>query len=100
MTKYQCEACKSELECSGEDEINFDTNLPHRWYVRVIDDRRYVLCDVCGNIRQFKGGVSPYLTDALSLGLEARCDVSEEVEQMSRARYKSPRRRAKQAGKQ
>ena len=98
MTKYQCEACKIELECAGEGEINFETNVPHRWHVRVIDDRRYILCDVCGNIRQFKGGVSAYLCDCLSLGPDARCDVSAEVEQMASRRYKSPRRRRAKSG--
>ncbi len=91
--KFLCEACKAELVCESEEEINAETSLPHRWYKRCIDERDYILCDVCGNIRHFKGGVSAYLTDCLNLPDTARADVAEEVAASSRSRNrKRPRR--------
>ena len=41
--------------------------LPKGWRPRRIDGRVYVLCGVCGSLRQFTGGLSPYLQDRLSL---------------------------------
>ena len=41
--------------------------LPRGWRPRRIDGRVYILCDVCGNLRQFVGGLSPYLQDRLGL---------------------------------
>ena len=89
--KFLCEACKSELVCKCDEEVNLKTSLPHQWHRRCIDERDYVLCDVCGNIRHFKGGVSAYLTECLGLPETARADVSDEIAASPRSR-KRPRR--------
>jgi hypothetical protein len=73
---HKCRACG----CEGETPTaTADAALPAGWFVRNIDEVEYVLCDVCGHIRHFRGGVSPYLTDALELDEGARCDVSAEI---------------------
>ncbi len=89
--KYCCDACKVEQNCETEDEINPETALPHKWYKRCIEEHDYILCDVCGNIRHFKGGVSAYLTETLNLPAHARADVSAEVAVNIRGRRR-PRR--------
>lgn len=73
---HKCRACGCEGETAAEP---LGATLPAGWYVRCIDEVDFVLCDVCGHIRHFRGGVSPYLADRLELGEGARCDVSAEV---------------------
>lgn len=50
------------------------TGLPPGWTVRVIQRRKFTLCDCCGDIRQFKGGLSTYLQEALGFGPNARLE--------------------------
>ena len=89
--KYCCDACKMEQACEADDEINPETALPHQWHKRCIEEHDYILCDVCGNIRHFKGGVSAYLLEALHLPDHARADVSAEMAVNTRGRRR-PRR--------
>ena len=51
---------------------------PFTWVVRRINERAYILCDCCGSIRHFKGGVSSYLQEHLGVPEYARCDFSDE----------------------
>ncbi|NKB16260.1 MAG: hypothetical protein HC774_04285 [Sphingomonadales bacterium] len=41
--------------------------LASGWIVRRIDGRDFTLCDCCGSIRQFKGGISAYLQKQLGV---------------------------------
>ena len=43
------------------------SGLPAGWVVRRINGRAYTLCDCCGSIRHFKGGVSTYLQEHLGV---------------------------------
>lgn len=81
----KCAACQCEIEEESND-------LPTGWFMRVIDDSDYILCDVCGNARHFKGGVSAYLADCLSLDEDARCTNLTEADQ-----YAAPRTRTRRA---
>ena len=89
--KFCCDACKQEEVCESEGDLNPKTRLPHKWHKRCIEEHDYILCDVCGNIRHFKGGVSAYLLEALSLPDYARCDVSDEVAASARGRKRRRR---------
>lgn len=51
--------------------------LPAGWVRRKIGRRTFTLCDCCGSIHHFKGGISAYLQDALGLGPNAMCDFAE-----------------------
>ncbi|MCC0009815.1 MAG: hypothetical protein H6875_05135 [Hyphomicrobiaceae bacterium] len=65
--KIQCEACGAEHEADVKGPTLLKDALPQGWRPRRIDSRVYILCDVCGNLRQFVGGLSPYLRDRLGL---------------------------------
>ncbi len=65
--KIKCDACQSECEIAVKGPTLLKDALPHRWRPRRIDGRVYILCDICGNLRQFVGGLSPYLRDRLGL---------------------------------
>jgi hypothetical protein len=67
MTPYPADAPRDE-----------ETGLPATWVVRRINERAYILCDCCGSIRHFKGGVSSYLQEHLGVPEYARCDFSDE----------------------
>lgn len=72
-----CDACKTEctLEVTGPTLLK--NALPKGWRPRRIDGRVYVLCDICGNIRQFVGGLSPYLRERLELPFNAVVETPE-----------------------
>ncbi len=57
--KVCCDACKQEAELampqSGPVAVN--KALPRRWRPRRIDGKVYILCDICGNLNQFIGGL-------------------------------------------
>lgn len=65
--KICCEACHSEHEIQVSAPTLLKDALPRGWRPRRIDGRVYILCDICGNLRQFVGGLSPYLQDRLGL---------------------------------
>lgn len=65
--KIACDACKTECEISVAGPTLLKKALPRGWRPRRIDGRVYVLCDICGNLRQFVGGLSPYLRERLGL---------------------------------
>jgi hypothetical protein len=65
--KVRCEACQTEHEIVVNSPTLLKDALPRGWRPRRIDGRVYILCDVCGNLRQFVGGLSPYLKDRLGL---------------------------------
>jgi len=53
------------------------SGLPKGWIVRTIAGRSYTLCDCCGDIRHFKGGVSTYLQENLGVPDYAHCDFED-----------------------
>ena len=65
--KACCDACKSECSFDVCGPTDLKDALPKGWRPRRLDGRVYILCDICGNIRQFKGGLSPYLQELLEL---------------------------------
>ena len=89
--EFHCRACGCDHSTSDEECHDAEMVLPKGWYIRSIDERDYVLCDVCGNIRQFKGGISAYLMDRLGLDAEARCDLSDEVNTLGHIRRRKKR---------
>jgi len=93
MASDACEACGINVREYGES-LDQQSGLPESWFVRTIDGRDYTLCDCCGSFRQFKGGMSPYLQDALSLDHQARC-VLDEVKTMAEARAKLRKKRVR-----
>lgn len=52
-----CEACKMP-PYPADAPLDATSGLPAGWVVRRINGRAYTLCDCCGSIRHFKGGVS------------------------------------------
>ena len=76
MGSSSCEACGTPVEAYDEP-LNESSGLPKSWFVRRIEERDYALCDCCGSHRQFKGGISPYLSQALGLDRQARCEFGE-----------------------
>jgi hypothetical protein len=69
-----CDACG--LPPHGEAAAFAPGELPKGWHIRVFGRRRFRLCDCCGSIRHFKGGVSAYLQEALGLAPNAMCDFA------------------------
>ena len=65
--RHQCDACGQGCAVKADGPTDLKDALPKGWRPRRIDGRVYVLCDVCGNLRQFVGGLSPYLQDRLAL---------------------------------
>ena len=65
--KICCDACRTEIKITVTTPTLLKNALPRGWRPRRIDGRVYVLCDICGNLRQFVGGLSPYLQDRLGL---------------------------------
>lgn len=62
-----CDACQAPCEVTVTGPTLLKRALPRGWRPRRIDGRVYILCDICGNLRQFVGGLSPYLQDRLGL---------------------------------
>ena len=96
MKRDGCDACGVKAGDCGE-QMNEQSGLPVSWFVRVINDRDYTLCDCCGSIFQFKGGMSSYLQEALGLNEDARCELGEDVKLMAAVRAerrKAGRRKA------
>lgn len=72
-----CDACK--MAPYPEDmPRDATTGLPQTWLVRRINGRNYTLCDCCGSIRHFKGGISSYLQENLGVPENAQCDFGKE----------------------
>ena len=65
--KVTCDSCQTECEITVHGPTLLRRALPKGWRPRRIDGRVYVLCDICGNLRQFVGGLSPYLASRLNL---------------------------------
>ena len=63
--------------------------LPAGWHLRKLGRRSFLLCDVCGDIQHFKGGVSSYLQDALGIGPYAYPDFSAPEAGLHRLRRKA-----------
>jgi len=76
--KIQCDACKQECELSAAGPTDLKSAMPKGWRPRRIDGHVYNLCDVCGNIRHFCGGLSAYLQDRLGLPNHVEFDHPEE----------------------
>ena len=77
-TKIQCDACKQECEITTTGPTDLKVAMPKGWRPRRIDNHVYNLCDVCGNIRHFCGGLSAYLQDRLDLPNHVEFDQPEE----------------------
>lgn len=71
-----CDACGMPPYDAEGRAVATDT-LPAVWHLRRIGRRSFVLCEVCGDIQHFKGGVSAYLQEALGIGPRAFPDFSE-----------------------
>lgn len=72
-----CEACKM-TPYPADAPRDSGTGLPAGWVVRRINGRAYTLCDCCGSIRHFKGGISTYLQENLGVPEYAQCDFGDE----------------------
>ncbi len=70
MSEFVCDACKLPPVVSADPEAPFKAGgpVPPGWFVRRIDARTFTLCDCCGSMQHFKGGVSAYLQQQLGLG--------------------------------
>ncbi len=73
-----CDACKM-APYPADTPHNAETGLPDTWVVRRINGRAYTLCDCCGSVRHFKGGISSYLQENLGVPEHAQCDFGEEA---------------------
>lgn len=62
-----CDSCKAACTVTVSGPTLLRRALPRGWRPRRIDGRVYILCDICGNLRQFVGGLSPYLQQRLGL---------------------------------
>ncbi len=78
MMKVKCDACEQEVDLVIEGPTDLKTAMPKGWRPRRIDGHVYNLCDVCGNIRHFCGGLSAYLQDRLNLPNHVEFDHPEE----------------------
>ena len=77
--KVCCDACKQEavLDMPKSGPVPVKETLPKRWRPRRIDGKVYILCDICGNLKQFVGGLSPYLQELLNLPFYAEFETPE-----------------------
>ncbi len=75
--KIQCQACKQEVELETNGPTDLKRAMPKGWRPRRIDGRVYNLCDVCGNISHFCGGLSAYLQENLGLPKNVEFDRPE-----------------------
>lgn len=99
--KVTCEACGIECEVKVQGPTLLRRALPKGWRPRCIDGKTFVLCDVCGNLRQFVGGLSPYLSARLNLPSNVSIEFPEYTEmpdawlnRTGPARQKSQRKNA------
>lgn len=76
MAETTCDACKLP-PYPADAPVVAETGLPAGWIVRRIAGRTFTLCDCCGNIRHFKGGVSTYLQENLGLAPDARLEAAD-----------------------
>lgn len=75
--RIACDACQTSCEISVAGPTLLQRALPRGWRPRRIDGRVYVLCDICGNLRQFVGGLSPYLQERLKLPSNVEIETPE-----------------------
>ncbi len=75
--KLSCDACKQECELQVSGPTDLKSAMPKGWRPRRIDGQVYNLCDVCGNISHFRGGLSAYLQDRLGLAKRVEFDWPE-----------------------
>lgn len=76
MAETVCDACK--LPPPDADAVRVaEGALAPGWVVRRIDGRTFTLCDCCGSIRQFKGGVSAYLQKTLGVSEYAEIEFDD-----------------------
>ncbi|MGD9785007.1 MAG: hypothetical protein AB7E80_08740 [Hyphomicrobiaceae bacterium] len=73
-----CHACRM-TPYPPDAPLSTETGLPDGWFVRRINGRTYKLCDCCGSIRHFKGGLSTYLQENLGLPPDARLELDDEA---------------------
>ena len=72
-TTIGCAACGLE-PYPADAPRDPQTGLPPGWVVRVIAKRSFTLCECCGDILHFQGGLSSYLQENLGLGPNARLE--------------------------
>lgn len=74
-----CAACGlPPAPAGGGVALSTGQDLPPGWRERKIAGRTFILCECCGDIRHFKGGISLYLQENLGVGPNAQCDFSDE----------------------
>jgi tRNA 2-thiouridine synthesizing protein E len=78
--KVVCDSCKIECDLTVQGPTLLRRALPKGWRPRRIDGRMYILCDVCGNLRQFVGGLSPYLAGQLDVAPNVSIEFPEYTE--------------------
>lgn len=76
MTALVCDACKLPPPDAAAASTESGT-LAAGWVVRRIDGRTFTLCDCCGSIRQFKGGISAYLQKSLGVSEYAEVEFED-----------------------
>lgn len=76
MTSLACDACKMP-PYPADAAPSAATGLPPGWTVRRIAGRTFTLCECCGSIRHFKGGISTYLQENLGLAPDARFEFED-----------------------
>ena len=76
MNDTVCDACKLPPH-PPKVAREAETGLPPGWVVRHVANRTFTLCECCGDIRHFSGGISPYLQENLGLGPHAHCAFDE-----------------------
>jgi hypothetical protein len=74
MSEIVCDACKLPPPAGA---ALGDTGLATGWVIRRIDGRSFTLCDCCGSIRHFKGGISAYLQRHLGVNEYAEVDFGD-----------------------
>ena len=71
-----CKACKM-TPYPPDAPLLPETGLPKGWVTRKINGNVYTLCDCCGDIMHFKGGISAYLQENLGVPEYATCEFDE-----------------------
>lgn len=78
--RVACDSCQITCEITVAGPTLLKNALPRGWRPRRIDGRVYVLCDICGNLRQFVGGLSAYLQERLQLPSNVEIETPEYTE--------------------
>lgn len=73
-----CDACKMPPFPETAPLVP-ETGMPSGWVTRRINGRSFTLCDCCGSVRHFKGGISTYLQEHLGLPEHAQCEFADEA---------------------